>query len=119
MLWRQFAAADPDGDYIWWTGENATGPLAINIARLQDSQIDAALKRARGTTDLATRKEAYAELQRRQSELVPYLWLAHGLWVEGAANNVRNLTNVTLPDGSPSAPFQAGAIRLVETWIDN
>jgi ABC-type transport system substrate-binding protein len=118
-LWRQFAASDPDGDYVWWTGKNATGPLALNIARLQDAQIDAALNKARASNYPAVRKQAYIDLQTRQTELVPYIWLAHSQWAIGAAKNIRNLTNMTLPDGSVSAPYQAGNWRLVETWIDN
>ncbi len=120
-LWRQFAASDPDGDYQWWTGKNATGALALNFARLKDPQIDEALDKARATPDVAVRKDAYATLQKRQTELVPYIWLAHTQWAIGAAKNVRNLTNVSLPDGQPSAPMLAGfdgAVRLTQTWIE-
>ena len=117
-LWRQFAASDPDGDYVWWIGKNATGPLALNIARLQDPQVDAALNKARASNDPAVRKQAYADLQKRQSELVPYIWLAHTQWALGAANNVRNLVNQTLPDGQPALPFQRGEVRLTQTWIE-
>jgi ABC-type transport system substrate-binding protein len=116
-LWRQFGATDPDGDYVWWIGANATGPLALNLARLADPQIDAALNEARATADEASRQQAYAELQRRQSELLPYLWLYRSQWVIGAANPVRNLTNVSLPDGSPAQPFQSGNVRLTQTWL--
>lgn len=120
-LWRQFAAADPDGDYVWWTGKNATGPLTLNIARLNDPQINAALDKARASNDPAVRKQAYADVQKRQTELVPYIWLSHSLWAIAANNNVRNFYNVTLPDGSPAAPMNAGfagAIRLTQTWIE-
>ncbi|MFM8862212.1 MAG: ABC transporter substrate-binding protein, partial [Acidimicrobiia bacterium] len=117
-LWRQFSASDPDGDYVWWIGKNATGPLALNIARLQDSQIDAALNRARASNDPAVRTQAYAELQKRQTELVPYIWLAHTQWALGAAKNVRNIVNQTLPDGKPAQPFQTGVVRLTQTWVE-
>ena len=120
-LWRQFAASDPDGDYQWWTGKNATGVLALNFARLSDPQIDAALDKARATPDEAVRKDAYATVQKRQTELVPYIWLGHTQWAIGAAKNIRNITNVTLPDGEPAAAMLAGfdgAVRLTQTWID-
>jgi ABC-type transport system substrate-binding protein len=120
-LWRQFAASDPDGDYQWWTGKNATGVLALNFARLNDPQINEALDKARATPDETVRKQAYATVQTRQTELVPYIWLAHAQWAIGAAKNIRNLTNVSLPDGQTSAPMVAGfdgAIRLTETWIE-
>lgn len=116
-LWRQFSAADPDGDYVWWIGKNATGPLALNMARLQDSQIDQALNDARGTNDVAARKKDYATLQERQTALLPYIWISKVLWVVGASNSVRNITNVSLPDGQQSAPFDAGAQRLTQTWL--
>ena len=120
-LWRQFAAPDPDGDYHWWTGRNATGVLALNFARLDDPQINEALDRARATPDEAVRKDAYATVQKRQTELVPYLWFSHTQWVIGAATNIRNITNASLPDGQPSAPMIAGfdgAVRLTQTWIE-
>jgi ABC-type transport system substrate-binding protein len=117
-LWRQFSASDPDGDYVWWIGRNASGPLALNMARLSDPQVDEALNKARASDDPDVRKQAYAQLQERQSQLFPYIWIAHTQWAIGAANNVRNLTNVSLPDGQPALPFQSGNERLTETWID-
>lgn len=118
-LWRQFAASDPDGDFVWWTGKNAVGPLTLNIARLNDPQINAALDKARASNDPAVRKQAYADLQKRQTELAPYIWLSHTQWAIGASKTVRNITNQTLPDGKPALPFQRGEVRLTQTWIDN
>lgn len=118
-LWRQFAASDPDGDYVWWTGKNASGGLTLNIARLKDAQIDAALDKARASKDVAVRKQAYADLQKRQTELAPYIWISHTQWAIGAAKNIRNITNQTLPDGQAALPFQRGEIRLTQTWLDN
>ena len=116
-LTRQFGESDPDQAYHWWSGSTATGPLALNFARLNDPQINAALKQARGSADPAVRKQAYADLVKRQSELVPYIWINHTQWALGAANSVRNVTNVSLPDGEASLPYQAGAMRLTQTWL--
>lgn len=118
-LWRQFGAADPDADYVWWIGKNALPPgqLALNIARLQDAQIDTALNQARASNDQSVRKQAYATVQKRQSELVPYIWLSHTLWAIAAQNDVRNIGNQTLPGGGQAAPFQVGSWRLTETWL--
>ena len=117
-LTRQFSGTDPAVDYVWWTGKNATGPLALNFARLNDPQINAALDKGRASPDVAVRKEAYAEVQRRQTALVPYIWLAHSQWALGAAKNVRDFTSMTLPDGARSQPFQGGIVKLTETWIE-
>jgi len=118
-LFRQFAASDPDGDYVWWTPKNAVGPLTLNIARLADTQIGAALDKARASNDVAVRKQAYADLQKRQTELAPYIWISHSQWAIGAAKNIRNITNQTLPDGQAALPFQRGEVRLTQTWLDN
>ena len=118
-LFRQFAASDPDGDYVWWTPKNASGGLTLNIARLADTQIGAALDKARASNDVAVRKQAYADLQKRQTELAPYIWISHTQWAIGAAKNIRNITNQTLPDGQAALPFQRGEVRLTQTWLDN
>lgn len=117
-LWRQFGGDDPDVNYVWWTGRNASGLLALNAARLKDPQIDAALDRARASADVNVRKEAYAELQRRQTELVPYIWLSHAQWAIGAGTKIRNIGSITLPGGGDSRPFGGGVFRLTEVWID-
>jgi len=117
-LWRQFGGDDPDVNYVWWTGRNASGLLALNAARLKDPQIDAALDRARASADVNVRKDAYAELQRRQTELVPYIWLSHSQWAIGAGTKIRNIGSITLPGGAASRPFGGGVFRLTEVWID-
>jgi len=116
-LTRQFGESDPDQSFVWWSGSTAKGALALNFARLSDPQIDADLNQARASADPAVRKQAYADLVKRQSELVPYIWINHTQWALGAANSVRNVTNVSLPDGEASLPYQAGAMRLTQTWL--
>jgi ABC-type transport system substrate-binding protein len=117
-LWRQFGAPDPDGDYVWWNKENASGPLTLNFARFANDELTAALDTARASADPEVRKEAYATVQRIWADQVPYVWLNTTTWMIGAANDVRNIGNVTLPDGQPSLPFQSGSFRLTQTWID-
>ncbi len=117
-LTRQFSASDPAVDYVWWTGKNATGPLALNFARLNDPELNAALDKGRGSPDLAVRKEAYATVQKRQTALVPYIWLAHSQWAIAGAKNIRNFTSMTLPDGAKAQSFQGGTVKLTETWIE-
>ena len=117
-LSRQFSATDPAVDYVWWTGKNASGPLALNFARLNDPEINSALDKGRASPEIAVRKEAYADVQRRQTALVPYIWLAHTQWALAAAKNVRDFTTMTLPDGARAQPFQGGIVRLTQTWIE-
>jgi peptide/nickel transport system substrate-binding protein len=118
---RLFGAPDPDGDYYWFTSKNAArlgeGRLGLNLAKLRDPQIDAALDRARTTTDENVRKQAYKEFQTRLNELVPYVWLTVGVKFIAADNRVRGITNGPLPDGTPSMPVVSGVTRLTQTWM--
>ncbi|MBI2704551.1 MAG: hypothetical protein HYX32_04580 [Actinobacteria bacterium] len=117
-IWRQFGAADPDPNYIWWVSENAEGPLTLNMARNKDPQIDAAMREGRATPDVDLRKQAYDKVQARQSADLPYLWLNHLRWSLAADNNVRGLQGMPLPDGGQSAGLVGGVISLTAMWLD-
>ena len=76
------------------------------------------------TDSVEERKEAYADFQHRLSELVPYIWLGHSVWVVGADQTVRDITNGELPDGSPSLPMGGtgtfgGTHRLTQVWLED
>jgi peptide/nickel transport system substrate-binding protein len=126
-IWRQFGAVDPDGDALWWYSTNggdgnAKGGLTLNIARNRDPKIDAALDQGRQSTDEATRKQAYADLQRLMATDLPYIWMNHALWAVAAGNSVRGITNGPLPDGQPSLPIGGagdfgGVVRFTQTWL--
>lgn len=122
-LWRQFGATDPDADYVWWHASNATGPLALNIARYANAEVSQALDAARATPDTAVRQENYAKIQRIWGEDGPYVWLNTTTWLIAAQNDVRHFWNNALPDANnvasiPSLPYQSGSHRLTQTWID-
>jgi peptide/nickel transport system substrate-binding protein len=117
-IWRQFGAADPDGNYIWWISDNANGNLALNMARNKDPQTDAALQKGRGTLDQATRKAAYDEVQARQTAVLPYIWLSHGRWTAGADTKLRGIQGTPLPDGGTSAALVGGVMSVTGMWFD-
>lgn len=115
-VWRQFGAADPDVNYIWWHSGNADPPLALNMARNRDPELDAALLEGRSTTDPEKRKAAYAKVQERQTADLPYLWLRYNRWTLGAQNNIRGLTGNKLPDGATRAGLVSGIVGLADLW---
>jgi peptide/nickel transport system substrate-binding protein len=120
-LFRYFAAPDPD--VLWHFFDSATirpvGQISLNFTHLADQQIDDALAAGRASADPAVRKPAYATVQRRFAELVPYIWLYRVDWVIASSSKVHNAQNVTLPDGQPALPFIAGTHRITETWIES
>ena len=120
-LWRQFGAPDPDVDLVWWYSGGGT-PNILNFPNMIDAQIDEALIKGRSSSDPEVRKQAYADLQKRMNELVPYVWLNHTMWVVAANNDVRGIGNGTLPDGKEAYPLGGvgtfgGVHRLTQTWL--
>ncbi len=113
LAWRQFSSPDPDGDYQWWHSGSS-----LNFARLADDEIDAALERGRSEPDEQARREAYADLQHRMAEIVPYVWFNHVQWYIVADESVHDIPNGPLPNGEESMPFQAGAHRPAQIWRD-
>ena len=120
ILFRYFAAVDPDTLWHFWSGETIRPPgqISLNLARYGDAEIDRAIDTARASPDPATRATAYATVQRRFADQVPYLWLYRTDWVIATGRHVHDARNVTLPDGSAAMPFVAGVHRLTETWVD-
>ncbi len=116
-LWRQFGAVDPDADAHWWRSDST-----LNFARIKDDEVDEALLLGRSSDDVATREEAYATLQQRFTDLLPYIWLHHSIWAIGYQNDVHGVT-ATFPDGSDHTIPMGGnftAVHLVtEMWKDS
>jgi len=119
QVWRQFGASDPDINYIWWHSDNAEGPLALNMARNNDPELDAALEKGRTTQDVEVRKKQYEIIQQRQAATLPYIWLNHLRWTMAAENHVRGIESMPLPDGSTSAGLTSGVYALTGVWIDS
>ncbi len=120
LLWRQFGAPDPDADWHFWTPKNSQPPgeFALNFSRFKDDATDKALDAGRGTTDFATRKQAYDTVQQRFADQVPYIWLDHVVWYIAADNSVRGIGSNPWPGVPNPQPFYSGAHRLTATWLD-
>ncbi len=117
-VWRQFGALDPDGEYVWWTSENANPPVSLNFARIRDPGIDEAMQAGRATDDETARADAYDTVQQRLNEELPYLWLSHTLWALVGGDQVANLGGLTMVDGSEGTGFWDGQAYLTEVWLN-
>jgi peptide/nickel transport system substrate-binding protein len=121
MQYRYFSAIDPDSLYHFFTTETRkpVGQISLNFTRFGNATIDDALAKGRSTTDVGTRREAYATLQQELGRHVPFIWMFRSEWVVARSARVRNARNVTLPDGKPALPFDTGTHRLTETWVSS
>jgi peptide/nickel transport system substrate-binding protein len=122
--WRQFGGVDADYDYIWWHSDNAApaGEFALNFARNQNPEIDAALDEARASDDFETRQELYQQVEQLINDDFVYIWYDRATWAIVAANRVRGITNGPLPDGSAAFPMGGpggfgGITFLTQTWL--
>jgi peptide/nickel transport system substrate-binding protein len=116
---EQFAAGDPDINYVWWstTTTAPVGGIALNFARNSDPQIEAALQIGRSNSDPTARAKAYQTVGKRLGVDLPYLWLGATVWSEVGDQRIQNFANPTLPDGSPGKPFDNGVFFPTQIWM--
>ncbi|WP_157995857.1 ABC transporter substrate-binding protein [Thermomonospora amylolytica] len=121
IVWTQFTAADPDGEYSWLHSRFArpAGQISINMSRVNDPQLDAALEQGRRSLDEATRKKAYATVQQRLRATLPFIWVDHlSTTAIITKPNVKGLAEYRLPDGSTGRPLIGSVAHRVERiWI--
>ncbi|WP_084772270.1 ABC transporter substrate-binding protein [Nonomuraea candida] len=112
-VWTQFSSQDPDGEYVWMHQAYAkpVGAVSLNMTRLKDEKLSAALDAGRMSPDQATRKQAYATVQQRLRDQVPYVFIDHldtGAIV--ARTKVRGIGEHVLPDGEKGLPLTGSPI---------
>ncbi len=112
--WRQFASVNPDLNYIFWA--KSGGP--INFARNYDDKIQAALDRARQSSDPGVQTSAYEEVDHRLAVDLPYIYFARDVWYVAAEKKVMNWNNPTSPAGQRGLTMLSGIVWPTEVWLD-
>jgi peptide/nickel transport system substrate-binding protein len=118
--WRQFAAADPDLNYAWWTADTVApvGQPGLNFARSRSPQVQQALETGRSSGDAAIRTAAYRSLARALASELPYLWTNRAIWMVAAQRQVQNFAGSTLPGGGKAQSLSRGVISPTEVWLN-
>jgi len=118
LAWNQFAAVNPDLNYIFWSPTNASTPgFAINMARNTNPAMQTALVQGRQATATADQVAAYQQVNRLMSEDLPYIWLDRSVWAIGASSKVQNFNNPTTPSGAKAFGMIGGAIWPQQIWL--
>ena len=119
--WRQFAAVDPDLNYLWWSPTEifGTGPgaLAPNFARNTDPQMEILLQQGRTSTDPAIRAQAYQNIAKQLNKDVPYIWNDRATWAVVANSKVQNFNGPTTPSGAKAYGMMVGTVWASEIWM--
>jgi ABC-type transport system substrate-binding protein len=122
-VWTQFSAPDPDGEYIWMHQAYAKpiGAVSLNFARLKDEKLSNALDIGRSNPDETARKQAYATVQQRLRDLVPFVFIEHlnsGAVI--AKSKVKGIGEFTLPSGEKGLPLTGSPVPyhpFSQLWI--
>jgi peptide/nickel transport system substrate-binding protein len=78
---RLFGFPEPDTDHFFMHSRSIDPNLiSFNLPRYANPELDAALDRARSSTDETVRDEAYATVARLMNEHVPVVWLYRPTW---------------------------------------
>jgi peptide/nickel transport system substrate-binding protein len=106
ITWIQFGAPDPDVEYVFF--HSSMG--ALNWSNLIDEEIDAAFDAGREALDDDARAEAYADLQLRLVEQMPFVWIDHVESVEAVAHDpsLQGFADATFPGGDERLPMVNG-----------
>lgn len=113
FAWRQFASIDPDLNYVFWSSKGG----AVNFAGNDDPKIDAALDRARQTSDQQVRIAAYQECAKQWAVDLPYIWASRDVWSVSAQKSLQNWNNsTTVSGGERGLSTLSGIIWPTEIW---
>ena len=122
VSWRQFAAVDPDLNYLWWSPTEIFGSgkseLNPNFAQNKDPVIQTLLETGRQSTNPAVRAKAYQQIAQRLNKDLPYIWNDRATWAIVSASNVQNFNNPTTPAGGKAYGMIVGTIWTPQIWID-
>ena len=108
LLWRQFAAVDPDLNYVFWSPTEILGSLAIDMTRNNDPLVEDALQQGRRNATPSVRNQAYQKVSERFDADIPYIWLDRAVWCHRDAAERAELRLPDTPRRRQGARVQPG-----------
>ncbi|MYB25483.1 MAG: ABC transporter substrate-binding protein, partial [Acidimicrobiia bacterium] len=117
-IWRNHNGASLQNERVWWDSEY-TGFIAVNMGRIRNPELDAALDRASLTDDREELRRIAEDVNRILADGVHNVWLHWVRWLIPHREEVQNLGRITLPppDGRSVLNMLEGRTFLTETWL--
>ncbi len=116
-LWRNHDGISLATERVWWHSKFTSG-LALNLGRIRNDSLDAALDEATVTTDRDELRRIAEEVNRIFADGIHNVWLHWVRWILPHRDEVQNLARITLPDGNELLNILRGRTFLTETWLD-
>ena len=98
FLWRNYWGQDPDTLYVWFYRKSV-----VNFNHLNDPVIDADLDKGRTTPNMADRKKAYENFNKRMNTQAYNLWTWYTSWFIAHTDQVHGIVGPNLPDDERQA----------------
>jgi peptide/nickel transport system substrate-binding protein len=88
---RNYAFADPDTNYAFWSSTTAkgVGKLSINMTQYTTPTLDQSLEKGRQSTDVNVRKDAYHDVTRELNAGKTNIWIYRTPYSFISTNNVK------------------------------
>jgi peptide/nickel transport system substrate-binding protein len=115
--WRQWAAVDPDLNYLFWSPTTIFSGLATNFARNSDPQVESYLQQGRTSADPSVRAKSYQQIAERFAVDLPYIVYDRAVWAIIANSKVQNFNNPTTPAGAPAYGMIVGTVWPAQIWL--
>jgi peptide/nickel transport system substrate-binding protein len=114
VVWRQFGAEDPDGDFTWIDCRNVgpPGSLSITFSRYCNDEVQQLGLEQRASDDPDVQIESWQEITRIFNEEYVYIFLSHTVWQISANRNVKNPVFAKQQDGEGKTVLGNGVHSL-------
>jgi peptide/nickel transport system substrate-binding protein len=99
-LFRNFPGGDPDGNYVWWYGNENP----VNFGRYDDPDINRLLDEGRSESDPKARAKIYQEINQVFAKQVYSIWAWYTPWAIVTEPEVHGVLGPPLPGDDPSEP---------------
>ncbi|HEV3212438.1 MAG TPA: ABC transporter substrate-binding protein [Acidimicrobiales bacterium] len=116
LTWSQFGGVSPDLNHPWFQTKPPGGGTWLNFARNQDPKIESLMLAGMAAKSTTARKNAWAAVNIRINQDIPYLWTDRAVTGVAAHSNVQNWKTFQDPSGHQVLQPNQAVLFFTTTW---
>jgi len=116
LTWAQFGGVSPDLNYPWFSTRPARGGIWLNFAKNSDPKIESLMLAGMAATSQTARVNAWASVNIRLAQDVPYLWTDRSVLGIAAKAYVKNWQTFQSPTGHAVLQPNQAVLFFTSTW---